>query len=290
MRKKLCGILAGILLFTAQYQNISAETFEDCDVCNSGEYEEILEEDAVLKDFLSDFTNDSEQTSRTDIVIDYDSAIRVYQEFELFREDKITEEELKTVLETADYRWKIPIFYSDKTAIATYGRLPESESGDKMECIDMLFLQNHRNYREEVIQALEENRISIGDVEVYFVEDVPGYRHILALIAQDGNITHAIPLYTELYLEESQGISTKAAQPGTVLDFDKVNTDMVKAMQQAAAESTDEILLGSGSAAAGATETQNTWSKYTFIVAGIATIAVLCGMGMVVKNRLHNNK
>lgn len=104
MRKKLCGILAGILLFTAQYQNISAETFEDCDVCNSGEYEEILEEDAVLKDFLSDFTNDSEQTSRTDIVIDYDSAIRVYQEFELFREDKITEEELKTVLETADYR------------------------------------------------------------------------------------------------------------------------------------------------------------------------------------------
>lgn len=76
----------------------------------------------------------------------------------------------------------------------------------------MLFLQNHRNYREEVIQALEENRISIEDVEVYFVEDVPGYRHILALIAQDGNITHAIPLYTELYLEESQGISTKAEE------------------------------------------------------------------------------
>lgn len=53
------------------------------------------------------------------------------------------------------------------------------------------------------------------------MEDIPGYRHLLALIAQDGNITHAIPLYTELYLEESQGISTKAAQPGTVLDFDK---------------------------------------------------------------------
>lgn len=93
------------------------------------------------------------------------------------------------------------------------------------------------------------------------MEDIPGYRHLLALIAQDGNITHAIPLYTELYLEESQGISTKAAQPGTVLDFDKVNTDMVKAMRQAAAESTDEILLGSGSATADGTETQNTWSK-----------------------------
>ncbi len=70
------------------------------------------------------------------------------------------------------------------------------------------------------------------------MEDIPGYRHLLALDRfQDGNITHAIPLYTELYLEESQGISTKAAQPGTVLDFDKVNTDMVKALRQAAAES-----------------------------------------------------
>lgn len=65
---------------------------------------------------------------------------------------------------------------------------------------------------------------------------------------------------------------------------------MVKAMQQAAAESTGEILLGSGSATADGTETQHTWSKYTLIVAGIAAAAVLFGIGVAVKNKLHNNK
>ena len=290
MRKKLCGILAGVLLCTAQYQNISAETFDDCDVYNSGDYEDILEYDASSKRFPVDYTNGAEKASQMERIIDYDNALKVYQGFDLFREEKMTEEELQNVLETADYRWKIPMYHENGTVMITYGRLPESESEDKVKRIDMLFLQNHRNYREEVIQALEENGISIEDVEVYFVEDVPGYRHILALIAQDGEITHAIPLYTELYLEESQGISTKAAQPGTVLDFDKVNTDMVKAMQQAAAESTGEILLGSGSATADGTETQNTWSKYTLIVAGIAAAAVLFGIGVAVKNKLHNNK
>ena len=65
---------------------------------------------------------------------------------------------------------------------------------------------------------------------------------------------------------------------------------MVKALRQAAAESTDEILLGSGSATADGTEMQHTWSKYTLIVAGIAAAAVLFGIGMAVKNKLHNNK
>lgn len=61
MRKKICGILAGVLLCTAQYQNISAETFDDCDVYNSGDYEDILEYDASSKRFPVDYTNGTEK-------------------------------------------------------------------------------------------------------------------------------------------------------------------------------------------------------------------------------------
>ena len=52
-------------------------------------------------------------------------------------------------------------------------------------------------------------------------------------------------------------MSSNAAQHGTVLDFDIVNTDTVKALQQEAAERADEVLLDSDSAAAEVTETSD---------------------------------
>lgn len=235
MKKFLCFVFTAMLILSGRESLMAQSEYlgsEDI-LATSSEFEEVSALQEEMRESLAAFAG----VSADDAVIDYEKAVKIYADSDIFQLDTDDGETILEFLEEGEHIWMVPASLNGKKYSFTISKgLPLSEEAKE--------ILTPAQQQEVIDRAGEWFVCGVGETDEYFWEkvndkseelagcqraviivDLPGFQYPVVLGIKDGtaarwvNIGYDNPVMDDLQAETQTLSLTKDAALDGVFDF-----------------------------------------------------------------------
>lgn len=211
MKNKWFSILCLPALIFIMRQDVLASGFDDSDLLNSQDYEEVSAFESQLKEIgYSTYNGQDAVTAEKEVV--FEKAVKVYTNTDIFEDADITGDEIWDKFQQASYEWRVPVYYCGETATVSIGKMYEE---DEHMGINNIHMSNKTvDYQQIITEKMNAEGIPLEESDVYFVEHSFGYDGLMASIVH-GEEKYVIPFHKNIWIQNVKERGTDRIAPET---------------------------------------------------------------------------